>query len=230
MSNILNNTTSLQEVLEALQNKATGGGGIDTSDATATESDILSGKTAYVDGEKVTGTFSIEEELNTQDDLIAQIQSAVDNLPEASSGEVSLQSKTVTPSSNMQTVTADSGYDGLSEVIVNGDSNLVAENIVSGKTIFGVAGNASGGGNETVTGTITGAGPMGVEGSFYYIDANGNYQRASASGSIQVMKNSILVAFDSGVGCQLTGGTEIFYLSIEGVYGFYINSDFSLMI
>lgn len=38
------------------------------------------------DGKAKTGTFTIENELTEQDSLIAQIQSVVDNLPEAGSG------------------------------------------------------------------------------------------------------------------------------------------------
>ena len=56
-----------------------------------------------------------------------------------------LQEKTVTPETLPTVIGADEGYDGLSQVTVNPDTNLKAENIRSGKTIFGVDGAFTGG-------------------------------------------------------------------------------------
>lgn len=64
-----------------------------------------------------------------------------------------MQEKTVTPTASEQSVTPDSGYDGLSKVTVNGDSNLVAENIKNGVSIFGINGNYNGDGSSS-SGTL----------------------------------------------------------------------------
>lgn len=50
------------------------------------------------------------------------------------------QSKTVTPSVSQQVITADNNYLALEQVTVNGDINLLPENIKDGVTIFGVTG------------------------------------------------------------------------------------------
>ena len=55
--------------------------------------------------------------------------------------EPSLEDKgTVTPGTSDQTITPGSGYDGISKVIVAGDSDLTAGNIKKDVTIFGVKG------------------------------------------------------------------------------------------
>lgn len=53
---------------------------------------------------------------------------------------LNLQDKTIEPKKEEQVVTYDKGYDGLGKVTINGDENLVSENIVQGKSIFGVNG------------------------------------------------------------------------------------------
>ena len=61
-----------------------------------------------------------------------------------------LQDKTVIPSANEQIISADSDYDGLNEVTVEGitnkvDENIISDNIKHGVTILGVEGSFEGG-------------------------------------------------------------------------------------
>ena len=133
-------------------------------------------------------------EVSDQTDLIAQIQTALES--KASVSQV-LQNKTVTPTTSQQIVVADSGYDGLNRVTVNGDANLVSENIMSGVTIFGVEGTAEGGGGgENCTVTFTGeySEIQTVYGNYYDSSGNFIYGELGLSGNcLIVAKGSIFV-------------------------------------
>lgn len=171
MSNLNNNTTQL-EVLLAKVNALpdAGSGGTDTSDATATADEIFAGETAYVAGGKVTGTFTIEEELTEQNDLISQIATLVAtkaNPPSTDTsdatatandilsgktayvkgskitGKITTKSAaTYTPSTTDQTIASGQYLSGTQTI--KGDANLKSENIASGVSIFGVTGTHSG--------------------------------------------------------------------------------------
>ena len=132
----------------------------------------------------------------------------------------SLQSKTVSPSESAQTIKADNGYDGLSQVTVNavsrtyvgsgvtkksaatytpstsnqtiaasqylsgaqtikGDANLVAGNIKSGVSIFGVTGTYAGGGSSG------GSGNNNVE-AYAITDTNPSVSFRRTDGAIKI--------------------------------------------
>lgn len=95
------------------------------------------------------------------------------------------QSKSVTPKASSQTIKPDSGYNGLSQVTVNGDSDLKASNIAKGVNIFGVTGTLESG--AKATGTFKGTDtdicwkPITISGLpfkptrvIFFIDSNGS--------------------------------------------------------
>ena len=148
LNNILNdkNTNLVPENLKAgitcLGIEGTMQEGIDTSDATATASEIKLGKTAYVNGEKITGTLGESEfmSFNTgvNTELLADLNQVrfinedigVDNLPVILTKNAGLA--------------LDTTYDNVANAI-----GLTPEKLAKGNNILGVEGTAETGGIDT---------------------------------------------------------------------------------
>lgn len=165
--------------------------GIDTSDATATADDMAQGVTAYVNGQKITGTIetikplesnqyyaiemngeikefnnkqyfgvgvTLDKSILLRENLNVTMATLATNYGDATASDV-LVGKTFTsvagskvsgtiPSKNAATIipsttdqTIDAGQYLSGAQTIKGDGNLVSDNIISGKSIFGVSGS-----------------------------------------------------------------------------------------
>ena len=86
---------------------------VQTADANATAADILSGKTAWVNGTKIAGSIGTKA------------------------------ATTIIPGTSDQTIASGAYLYGAQTI--KGDANLIADNIKSGTSIFGVTGSYAGG-------------------------------------------------------------------------------------
>ncbi len=97
--------------------------------------------------------------------------------------------KTVTPGRTAQSAVA-SGYYTTGEVQVAGDSNLVAENIAEGVSIFGVTGTHSGKA-ETVTVKINFSGSKNIQ----LVDSSFVFKDIDSEQTIEIAKYSIVIVY-----------------------------------
>ena len=125
------------------------GGGVRKSlldSITANANDILSGKVVInSDGELLTGTMTNRGAWNSSVSVNGSVTIPAgyhNGSGRVTNSTATMGGQTITPRSTSQTVSCSGRY-MTGNIVVNGDSNLVAANIVSGKSIFGVAGNAT---------------------------------------------------------------------------------------
>lgn len=134
-------------------------GGVDSDKVTASEADVLTGKIYIGNDEEIhTGSMPNNGQLNASIGI-----NGVYNIPKGyiEGGKVSQSipiqgGSTTTPGTSDKTIVAANRYI-TGDIKVKGDSNLIADNIISGKSIFGVTGNAtiqSLGGLNKIKGTL----------------------------------------------------------------------------
>ena len=170
-----------------------------TSDTVASDK-LMSGVTAHNrSGEAINGTFTIDSELTTQDNLIAQIQTA-------------LQGK------------AGGSTEDLDSVI----SELETKAATLNTTLANKAAGGSGGGSvETCTVTITTSAPTLEMPTFYYTDAATLTVKSTSTlnGTIMVPVNSIIAIVNWSSMSESSGScSQLFYNTMHAAYEINGNS------
>lgn len=252
MSQLETNTESLRDILSAVNALPdASGGGSTPADPVLQEKTVTPTKevqsitpdTGY-DGLFKVDVGAIPDEYIIPNGTMSITENGTHNVREVESVNVNvpapetvMQEKTVTPAATIQMVEPDAGYDGLSKVTVNGDANLLPENIASGVSIFGVSGTFEGG-DETgglpagvtamASGILTPSNDisstyyishgLGVKPNFFSIVALGDFS-TSAKPGVLLSQTTIGKPFSEGDALRESTMTTIYALASGSITG-----------
>ena len=131
------NNLDLQSLIEQANNLPDAGG-VELPELTnpAAQTEVFSGKQVIdEEGNIITGTFSIDNELSEQNDLIVQITEAVNNLPDADSGP-SIETCTVTIKEKISPITPTFYYTDATTMTIKNIATKSATLLVPKNTII----------------------------------------------------------------------------------------------
>ena len=204
-----------------------------SSDATASAGHILTGKTAYAGGKKITGSMpdkgAVTHSLPINGSYI--IPAGYHNGSGKVTQNIGTQgAQTITPGTSDQYISAGKYLTGIQTV--KGDTNLAAGNIAAGKTIFNVSGTFTNDANASSSNLLSGktayAGGKKITGNITSFKDYRLAERAKPhTGGLLIRE---LPSYSTASGEIVTTHEKIKYLCIREDIGYTPSSNFDLLV